>query len=146
MDISSNQNVIIPKPDIIPSQSDITLPQTKYMKYRFNKRLHYWRYHQTELIKSIARIKKALAVLKGKTEKYQLRLWEYEAYVINHSIPSTSSVLDETATRLGQRLEALQEDGSDDEEDDMDDMSDMQSVSTCDTDLAEMREALRGRR
>lgn len=137
-----SNNVIIET----PSQPDIAEHQTRYMKYRYSMRLHYWRSKQEILHKHINRIKKAMEKIKKQYENYRLRLWEYEGYVINHIVEPPPTLLEATAMRLGERLETLQEDRDDDDADSLDDMSDMQSVSTCDTELAEMREALRKRR
>jgi len=142
MDISANKNVIVetqPEPDI-------AVHQTKYMKYKYCKRLHHWRSRQDILLKNIERIKKNMEKIKKQYENYRLRLWEYEGYVINHIVEPPLTLLEATAMRLGERLETLQEGRDDDEESMEDDMSDMQSVSTCDTELADMREALRRRR
>jgi hypothetical protein len=141
MNKDSSNNVIIEA----PAEPDLAPHQTKYMKYKYSNRLHYWRQKQELLHNHIARLKKAMEKMKTKYENYRLRLWEYEGYVINHIVEAPPTLLEATATRLGQRLEALQEDESDGD-DSLDDMSDMQSVSTCDTELADMREALRRRR
>lgn len=142
MDISANKNVIIET----PPQADIAPHQTKYMKYKFTKRLHHWRSRQDILLNHIARIKRNMEKIKKQYENYRLRLWEYEGYVINHVVEPPPTLLEATAMRLGERLEALEENEKSDEEEELEDMDDVQSVSTCDTELAEMRDSLRRRR
>ena len=142
MNKDSSNNVIIEA----PAEPDLGPHQTKYMKYKYSNRLHYWRQKQELLHNHIARLKKAMEKMKTKYENYRLRLWEYEGYVINHIVEPPPTLLEATAMRLGERLETLEENERSDEEGELEDMDDVQSVSTCDTELGEMRDALRKRR
>lgn len=127
-----------------PLTEPLTVGQTKYLKYKYSNRLHYFRQRQDAVRNTIARLKKAIPKLEYKLERYKDRLQEYETYIINYEVETVPQVLNESAQRLQERLQMINEDALDNDNDaeSIESNDDIQSVSTCDTELAEMRQTL----
>jgi hypothetical protein len=114
---------------------------SQYWRYRFSKRLSYWKTKQDLLLKNITKCKEHIATYKKEIGRYEEKLFEYESYMIalNPVGEKIGQVRADAANRLQDAIQEAGEDESDDESVMSNDDTDAQSVATCNT-VLEMRE------
>ena len=118
---------------------------SQYWRYRFSKRLSYWKTKQDLLLKNITKCKEHIATYKKEIGRYEEKLFEYESYMIalNPVGEKMGQVRADAANRL---QDAIQEAGEEEESDGESVVSqdDSASVATCDT-VLEMRNVFHSR-